>query len=252
MHKMIKSDFTLLVEPLPFEEAIEYFKTKIPLKPAQYYKIANEWKANAFTVGGISSLDMLNKFMEMLQMALEEGTTLETFRQNMNKFLELKGYEGMTPFQADNVFRTNIQTAYNVGHFKQMNDPEVKSKRPYWRYDAIHDSRTRLTHRAMDGKIFPADHPIWDTWYPPNGYKCRCTVVSLSKAKVERLGLKVETEIPKMVEPPDRLAIPLIPDKGFDKNPALHAWEPDLSKYPKSLREAYEKRLKGGEQGEEK
>lgn len=250
MLRMKKNDFTPLVEPLPFEEAIEFFKTKVPIKPAQYYRIANEWKARAFTVGGITSLDMLNKFMEALQGALEEGKTIQQFRKEMNDFLESKGYEGLTPFQADNVFRTNIQTAYNVGHYKQMTDPEVKDRRPYWRYDAVNDNRTRLSHQAMDGKIFPNDHPVWDTWYPPNGFKCRCTVVSLTKAKVERLGLKVETDIPKLVQPPGRPAVPLIPDKGFDKNPAIHAWEPDLSKYPKPLKEAYEKRAKGGDKGE--
>lgn len=234
--------FNQLNEPLNFEEAIEYFKDKLPIPSSQYYKIVNEWKTKAFTVGGYSSAELLSKFMEALQKALEDGTTVEDFRKQTNTFLETKGYVGLTPFQADNIFRTNIQTAYNVGHYKQMTDPEVIKFRPFWQYDAINDSRTRPTHKALDGKVFPADHPFWDTWYPPNGYKCRCRVKSLNERYIKKKGLEVETEIPKMVEPEGGLARPLMPDKGFDKNPAKVAWEPDASKFPEALKKAYENR----------
>ena len=98
----------------------------------------------------------------------DRGNTLAEFRDNMNGFLEREGYEGITPYQAENIFRTNIQTAYNVGHYKQMTDPEVMKLRPYWQYDAVNDSRTRPSHLAMDGRVFPADSPVWDTWFPPN------------------------------------------------------------------------------------
>ncbi len=108
----------------------------------------------------------------------------------MNGFLEGEGYEGVTPYQAENIFRTNIQTAYNVGHYKQMTEPGVMTLRPYWQYDAVNDSRTRPCHLAMDGRVFTADVPIWDTWFPPNGFKCRCTVRSLSRRQVERRGLR--------------------------------------------------------------
>lgn len=230
--------------PLKFEEAIEYFKDKVSMKPEEFAKLSNEYKTKAFTVGGIASLDIIKKFMEALEKALEEGKTMEDFRKDVNEFLKAKGYEGITPFQADNIFRTNIQTAYNVGHYKRMSDPDVLKARPYWQYDAIDDSHTRPTHLGMDGKVFPADHPIWDIWYPPNGYRCRCKVKSLSKRNVEAKKLTVETEIPRMVEPKGGLARVLVPDYGFDKNPAKVAWEPDMSKYPKPLQKAYEQRQK--------
>ena len=34
--------------------------------------------------------------------------------------------------QAGLIFRTNIQTAYNVGHYEQMTDPGVMKLRPVW------------------------------------------------------------------------------------------------------------------------
>lgn len=55
-------------------------------------------------------------------------------------------------------------------------------------YDAINDSRTRPAHRAMDGFIAPVSHPIWKRWYPPCGFNCRCSVISLSEAQAKIRG----------------------------------------------------------------
>jgi uncharacterized protein with gpF-like domain len=55
-------------------------------------------------------------------------------------------------------------------------------------YDAINDSRTRPSHRAMDNIIKPIDDPFWSTHYPPNGYRCRCHVRSLSVEQAEKKG----------------------------------------------------------------
>ena len=96
--------------------------------------IAAEYRALAFTVSGYTKAQVLKKFYDELLAALEEGNSLAEFRENMNDFLEAEGYEGITPYQAENIFRTNIQTAYNVGHYKRMTEPGVKELRPYWQY----------------------------------------------------------------------------------------------------------------------
>jgi SPP1 gp7 family putative phage head morphogenesis protein len=249
-------DFSeVLNEPLKFEKAIEYFKDKLPVSSKEFYKISDEYKSKAFTISGYTSIQMLKKFQNELLKALENGTTMKEFKKNMNNFLDQRGYEGLSNFQADNIFRTNIQTAYNIGHYKQMTSPEVLKSRPYWMYDAVVDRNTRPTHSALNGKVYKADNEFWDKWYPPNGYRCRCSVRTLSARQVEARGLKVETETPKLVEPKrwDKkqqkwikgLAVPLNPDKGFGVNPAKNAFNPDLSKYPKSLKSAYEKRNEG-------
>lgn len=229
------------LEPLPFQEAIDFFRDKVVLTPQEFKRLGDEARTRAFTVARIAKLDVLHDIFDELTRALEDGLTQEEWRRNTNEMLERRGWRGLTPFRADNIFRTNIQTAYQVGRYQQMTDPDVIASRPYWQYDAVNDRNTRPTHRAMDGRVYPADHPFWDTWFPPNGYRCRCGVISLSESQVRRQGLKVQTEIPDMVEPPGQLARPLIPDPGFAHNPAKARWEPDLSKYPPELRSAYDK-----------
>lgn len=224
---------------MTFEEAVEYFRRRIPVTAKVFYSIAYDYRVLAFTVSGYSKLQILRRFYEELLAALEQGNTLAEFRSNMNGFLEREGYEGVTPYQAENIFRTNIQTAYNVGHYKQMTDPEVMKLRPYWQYDAVNDSRTRPSHLAMDGRVFPADSPVWDTWYPPNGFRCRCTVTTLSARQVKERGLKVETEAPQAADIGDGRIVQVLPDPSFRHNPAKRPFKPDLEGYPEALKRAY-------------
>ena len=74
---------------------------------------------------------------------MKEGTTKRDFREQMNSFLEEHGYDALTPYHADMIFRQNIQTAYNVGHYQQMTDPDVMERRNYWQYQTAGDSHVR-------------------------------------------------------------------------------------------------------------
>lgn len=224
---------------MTFEEAVEYFKNRVPVTALVFYSIAEEYRAFAFTVSGYTKAQILRRFYEEILAALEDGNTFSEFRLNMNDFLESEGYTGLDPLQADNIFRTNVQTAYNVGHYKQMTDPGVMRLRPYWQYDAVNDSHTRPSHLLMDGRVFPADSPVWDTWFPPNGFRCRCTVKTLSKRQVEARGLTVETKPPKDIAP----------DPHFNTNPAKVPFEPDLKGYPEPLVKAFRRREREQKEG---
>ena len=70
----------------------------------------------------------------------------------------------------DNVFRTNIQSAYGHGRWQQQQ--RNKDKRPYLMYSAINDSRVRPAHLALNRIVLPIDHPFWLTHYPPLGFRC--------------------------------------------------------------------------------
>lgn len=225
-----------------FREAAEFLKTKEPLPPELYEALDDACKARAFSVAGYASIELLRKFLEVLEEAVEKGTTKEAFLEEMNRFLEEQGYKGLNPWRADVIFRTNLQTAYNAGHYKAMTDDTAKKLRPYWQYKTAVDGHVRESHAVMEGRVYPADDPIWDVWYPPNGFRCRCLVVSLSRAQVEARGLKVEREPPVELDLETGELKTMFPDKGFSCNPAKAAWRVDLSGMPEQLRELYEER----------
>ncbi|PID62009.1 MAG: hypothetical protein CR974_03835 [Gammaproteobacteria bacterium] len=87
------------------------------------------------------------------------------------------------------IARQNSQSAYMAGAYRRQ-IANIKN-RPYWQYLAVIDPSTRDSHRALHGKVYRADDPIWDTVYPPNGFNCRCRVSALSERDMKRLGLEV-------------------------------------------------------------
>lgn len=220
----------LKLEALPMLEALEFWKSKIQLAPSEYRKLSDEAKIKAFAVSGIARGAELETVFNAITDAIEKGTTLEDFKKECASIFEKRGWVGERAWRIDNIFRTNIQTAYNVGRYSQMMD--VVDDRPFWMYDAVNDRRTRPAHRAMDGKVFPAGHPVWDTWYPPNGFRCRCSVTTLSEDQVKKIGKPVETEDPtntlvEYTNPKTGITHPafqLIPDPGFSHHPGKSFW----------------------------
>lgn len=231
-----------------FEEAMKFIEDKVSITSKEYQMLSNQCKNLAFTVSGYTELQILEEFKVELLKAIENGTTMEQFKSNMNTFLEEKGYKGMLPYKADIIFRTNMLTAFSVGHYESMTDKTVIKARPYWMYQTAGDGHVREEHQAMDGKVFEATDSIWNTWYPPNGYKCRCTVVSLSPEDVKRKGLDIENDYPRILDMDTGELKPIMPDKGFETNPAKKDFKPDLKGYSKEFVEAYQNREKNNAQ----
>ncbi len=235
----MKDLFNLSNKEISFDEAKKYFGEKIPISLEDFSKLSAKYKTFTFTVSGYTKAQILNKFHQELLKAIEDGSTMKTFKDNMNQFLETTGYEGITNFQADNIYRTNIQTAFQSGHYEQMVKPDVMKARPYWMYDAMNDQRTRRSHLAMDGRVFKADDPIWDTWYPPNGFRCRCSVITLSERQVKERNLVVETGAPVAGEIDGRF-VSILPDPNFSTNAAKDRFIPKLKDVHKPIKDAFE------------
>jgi SPP1 gp7 family putative phage head morphogenesis protein len=195
-----------IFENLPFEEALKFIRSRIPMTEAEFYRLAQDAKIRAFSVSGMARLDALKNIKDSLGDAIVKGMSLADWKKDAEFILKRWDIAGA---RAETIYRTNLQTSYQVGRYEQMTDPDVMEMRPYWMYVAVMDQATRPEHAAMHGKVFPADDPIWDEWYPPNGFNCRCTVHTLSGSEMEREGLK----------PGKGSEIRVRPDEGWDFNP---------------------------------
>ena len=215
-----------------FKSAVEFLSSKEAIPMEVYKSLEKKAKDRAFSVSGYTSAELLNQFLRELADAVEDGTTYETFLENMDSFLERNGYTAVNPWHADVIFRTNIQTAFNAGHYENMQ--AAKKYRPYWQYKTAGDGHVRESHAAMHDRVYAADDPIWNVWYPPNGFRCRCTVVSLTREQVERRGLQVSTEPPRSLTASENAFA--YPDKGFSNNPATTPWKPDISGFDETLK----------------
>lgn len=200
-----------IMQPLHFQEAIDAFQGRLPLTPDQFAALGAEARAKAFTMAGVYREDMLSEVYGALNKALSEGTTFADFKRAAQDIWDQRGMAGPNPWHLNTVFQTNLQTSYQAGRYRQMS--ETVDSRPYWQYMAVMDGRTRPSHAALHGQVWPAIHPVWASIYPPNGFNCRCAVVSLSQDEMDEEGLTAQQR------PPD-----MQPDPGWDYNPGRAHW----------------------------
>lgn len=176
------------------ERAVEYFSAKGLRITSSWQDMQPGAHAGAFTVAGVMKGEVLQDIRSALDDALASGKTYDQFLKQLTPQLKAKGWWGipndpatgevlpgraMTPHRLRTVYQTNLQSSYMAGRYKAQ--LENADRRPYWKYVAILDARTRPRHRALNGRIFRYDDPIWGVIYPPNGYNCRCRVVALSQ-----------------------------------------------------------------------
>ena len=50
-------------------------------------------------------------------------------------------------------------------------------------YRTAGDDKVRPEHAALNGVTLPPSDPFWESYYPPNGWNCRCTVAQVRKNK---------------------------------------------------------------------
>jgi SPP1 gp7 family putative phage head morphogenesis protein len=174
---------------LPFDEAIAHFRAKgLEISPNSWRDVWQEANARSFTVARVTAMDVLGDVKAEAQKAFNSGISLGEFKKNLIPMLQQKGWlapkgempqvtmpdgtvrKRLTPWRLETIYRTNLQTAYSVGRYQQM--MEAAESRPYWQYRAIMDRRTRPRHAAMNGRVYDSRHPIWNSWYPPNGFNC--------------------------------------------------------------------------------
>jgi len=262
---------------LPPEKAIAYFQAKGYAITWRWTDLWQEAQAKAFTVAGVTRMDMLQDIREAVDKAISSGTTYADFEKTLVPILQAKGWwgrdaqtdketgevagKGLTPWRMKTIYETNVQTAYAAGRYKRFMDNVAD--RPYWMYSAVMDRRTRPSHAALNGLVFRADDPFWDSFYPPNGFRCRCSVRALDAEDLKSRSLELSraqgrldsvevpvsrhsgaetVEVARFEYAPKKF---ITPDPGWSYNPGKTAWQPDLGKYSGDLVKQYDARNKG-------
>jgi SPP1 gp7 family putative phage head morphogenesis protein len=221
-----------LAEPAPFAvnpiEAIDYLRDKVRVPTERWTDIWQGMHARAFVVAGAQSDELLADFHEAVNRNIAEGRSLEQFRADFDTIVAKHGwsYNGSRNWRSRVIFQTNLRMAYSAGRWAQIQ--RVKAARPYLRYVAVMDERTRPLHAAWHNTVLPVDHPWWQTHFPPNGWNCRCTVQSLNERDLARYGLKVSDVAPpaplidrtiNTSDGPVTMKVPEGIDPGFAYNP---------------------------------
>lgn len=216
-------------DPAKFEEALEWFLRRYPITDEELELLESVARTRAFRVAGVQQLDVVADVWDVLRRAIEQGKGLGWFKSKVREKLENE-WGRKDGARIETVYRTNVQTAYNRGRWRQMQHPAVKRLRPYLMYDAVLDSRTSELCRTLDGTVLEAEDPFWETHHPPLHHRCRSGLRTLTRRQAERKGITEDTsELPDAAD-------------EFGSNPELDEWEPDPDKYPPELWRTYERK----------
>lgn len=233
--------------------------------------------AHSFGFANLTRLDIAQDLVNGLREGLASGQTPEWFVKNLEPVLRKKGWWGTeekidtetgeitrrqmgNPARLNTIYRTNTQAAYMSARHESMLANAVN--RPYWRYVAVMDARTRPSHARLHNRVFHYLDPIWKFIFPPNGFNCRCRAEALTEQEVINYGYiisRTDSEVVQQVmtgedengQPvftpvngvrfsgPDGVPVTFFPDVGFDVNPGREVWKANLDKYDVELSRPY-------------
>lgn len=215
---------------LPFEEAERFFRDKLRIRTRRWDDLKAGMHARGFMIAGAMRDDMLCDFQTALRKAIEQGTTLETFRDDFDTIVGKYGwsYNGGRGWRTRVIYDTNLGTAYMAGRYKQMTDPDVLAYMPYWMYRHNDAIRPRPIHLSWHGITLRHDDPWWSTHYPRNGWGCHCSVDPQSERDMTRRGKSAPDQAPPSPIDP-KTGAPVGIDKGWDYNVGEAAWGKQLS-----------------------
>lgn len=198
-----------------FVEAIAYALSRNVVLGDEYYlRMTPIQRQQAVSIAGLAQISQVEHVMELLNKQLESGGTFADFQKAVKAGdIDVK----LSKARLDNIFRTNIQGAYGRGRWYQQQ--QNKSERPYLMREGINDIRQRPEHRVLDGLIRHIDDPIWQIYYAPNGFRCRCRIRSLTKKQAEEKGITTDDDLPNV--PNDKGWIGGTPAQYTDRMAAL-------------------------------
>jgi SPP1 gp7 family putative phage head morphogenesis protein len=206
------------------EEAISFFQSKLQLTDYEFNQLDERSKHFAFSAAGASRLDLVSDLFNSLNAALANGTTLEQFKEEIGaKMTEAWGHPDGA--RIENIFRTNLLSAYSAGRWVEMTDPAVLASRPYGRFSAIMESRTCAICGRLNGTVLPLSDSWWQFNSPLIHYQCRCEIENLTEAEAK--GTVADRGPDVKVSP------------GFGRPPMMLPWAPELDTKPPDVAAIY-------------
>ena len=137
---------------VPFEEAIKFLRSMVPLARPEFDTLDHDLKFRAFTIARVFSLDVINKIKERYIKALQKGHRPADVMQFLDETLRKIGVHPDNPYWLEVHARNNFMSAYNAGRWVQIKQSKTVK---YLVYNAILDERTTKLCKSLSPEMFP-------------------------------------------------------------------------------------------------
>lgn len=138
--------------------------------------MAQKLKNDAFIFSGLKTHAQLLEASTLLMDKEGKVRSFEQFAQDFNKI-----NQNYNQHYLEAEWQFAISSSQSAANWAKINPEE----RYNLQYRTANDDRVRDNHRTLQDTTLPPDDPFWMLYYPPNGWRCRCTVVEVLKSKYE-------------------------------------------------------------------
>lgn len=172
---------TLDINILASDEAQNFISThadildkafqKVPMTEAMRRRLTR----SDYIFSGLKTFHELNEAFPSL---LDENGNRKSFEQFYNDVQKIDKTYNQSYLHAEyNFVHASAEMAAKWEQYAEDGD------RYNLQYRTAGDDKVRPEHAALNGVTLPMSDPFWETYYPPNGWNCRCTVVQVRKSK---------------------------------------------------------------------
>lgn len=187
-----------------YDDALDFLAQRLQLTAAQRQRIQAEYGPPAAQAVEGATTRLRLDVESAIRGTIADGGSVQDGMQAIRAAFGAAGLDPEGGWRLETIFRTQSQIAYNAGRWAALQDDAIQEILWGYEYNTVGDDRVRPAHAAMDGRKYPKDDPIWDVWWPPCGYNCRCSTLEIFTADTQES------------KPPPR---DVAPDPGFAFNP---------------------------------
>lgn len=133
------------------------------------FELLSQFKNNIHVFSAFKNHSQTSDMVDLLKDANGQLRTFKEFQVEAQKIYQTYN---------QNWLRAEHTTAIRSGQMavEWQSIQEDADLFPYLIYKTQEDSKVRLAHQNLNDVCKPVNDPFWDSFFPPNGWSCRCYV----------------------------------------------------------------------------
>lgn len=179
---------------LSIADIIEEIGRKDPRAIDNWRMLSAQEYSRSFAVARTAGYGIIRQLYDALMQTFATKGTAADFSAQVLPMLQSRGWlagdSGKIASRLQLIYDTNLRVARSTGRWDRYR--RTQAAFPYLRGVTARDERVRhppksdSDHRAWDGIILPFSHPFWSRWFVPLGFRCRCSVIQMTRSQLAR------------------------------------------------------------------
>ncbi len=144
---------------------------------------------DSFVFSGLKTHTQLTEVRSYL---LNEQGHIRPYKDFEEKVIKLNKRYNKNYLEAE--YEYAVQSAQSVEAWEGFSN---NTERYSLQYRTAGDDKVRESHLRLEGTTLPKDDPFWNEYFPPLGWRCRCTTVEVKASRYVKSNSAASIEVGK-------------------------------------------------------